>query len=78
MGMTELGAPDTNHCLILFPGAVALKARTTVMVLAKTVDTATVNTMANVVCWRMQVAVLGRPRKSREQRKHRHREASRV
>ena len=27
MGMMELGAPDSNHCLIFLPGVVIFKAR---------------------------------------------------
>lgn len=40
MGMTEFGAPDSNHSLTFLPGVVILKARTTVMVFAKMVETA--------------------------------------
>lgn len=39
--MTKLGAPDTRIVLIFLPGVVSLKARTTVIVFAKTVDIAT-------------------------------------
>lgn len=35
MGMMELCAPDSIHCLIFLPGVVILKARTTAMVLSK-------------------------------------------
>ena len=76
--MIKLGAPGSNHCLIFLPGVVTLKARTTVMVLAKMVEIATVNMTPNVICWRMQVAVLGWPMKRKEQGKHRMREMSRV
>jgi hypothetical protein len=55
-----------------------MKARTTVIVLAKTVETATVNIIPNMVCWRMQVAVLGYPMKSKEQRKQQVREMSKM
>ena len=48
--MMKLGAPDTNHCHIALPGAVTLDATTTVMVVAKTVETATVKTNLNVIC----------------------------
>lgn len=59
MGMMNFGAPDISNPLSLLPEAVLLKARTTVMVFAKTVETATVKMTPNVVCCRMQVAVLG-------------------
>lgn len=45
MGTMKLGARVTNNHLILLLGAVTLKARTTVIVLAKTVETATVSTI---------------------------------
>ena len=50
MGMTELKAPDSSRYLIVLPGFTALNAKITVMVLAKTVETVTVNTRANVTC----------------------------
>lgn len=78
MGMIKLGAPESDHCLIFPPGVVTLKVRTTVMILAKMVEIATVNTTPNVICWRMPVAVLGWPMKRKEQRKHRMRETSRM
>lgn len=53
-------------------------ASTTVVVLAKKVETATVNTTANVVFWRMQMTVFAQPVKSKEQRKQKVREMSRV
>ena len=56
MGMTKLGAPDASIPLILLPGVVSLKAMTTVIVLANTVEIATVKNTPNVVCCRMQVA----------------------
>lgn len=59
MGMMNFGAPDISNHLNLLPGAVLLKARMTVMVFAKTVETATVKTTPNVVCCRMQVTALG-------------------
>jgi hypothetical protein len=77
-GMTELEAPEVNNHLIVFPGFIALKARITVIVLAKTVETATVKMSPNEICWSMKVAVLGWPMKSKEQRKHRRREMSRM
>lgn len=68
---------DTNHCLVLFPCVVTLKATTTVMALARTVETATGKTTPNVICWRMQVAVLGQQMKSKERKKPKTREVSR-
>lgn len=59
MGMLNFDAPDLLSPLILLPCVVTLKARTTVMVLAQTVDTATMNTTTNAISCRMQVAVLG-------------------
>ena len=56
MGMTKLGAPDASIPLILLHGVVRLKAMTTVIVLANTVEIATVKNTPNVVCCRMQVA----------------------
>lgn len=69
MGVMESDAPDTSHLLVLVPAAVILKASTTVTVLAKTMETATVQTTPNVTCGRMQVAVLGWPMKTKEPRK---------
>ena len=63
---------------MVLPGFLALNAKITRTILAKTVTTATVNTAPNVVCWRIQVAVWGRLIKSKEQRKHRRREMSRT
>lgn len=77
-GIIKLGAPDININLILLLGVVILKARTTVIVLAKTVDNATVKKMPNVVCCRMQVPMLGCPMKSNEQRKQNVMEISRM
>jgi hypothetical protein len=45
---------------------------------AKAEETATVHTTPNVVSWSMQVALLGRPMKSKEQRKQQVREVSRM
>lgn len=59
MGMTELESPDTSRHLGVLPGCTALKARVMAMVLARMVETATVNTVPNATCRRMQVAVLG-------------------
>ena len=78
MAVRALGAPESNHCHIVLPGVVTLKARTTVMVLAKVVETPMVKMTPKGICWRMQVAVLGRPRKRKEQRQHRMREMSRM
>jgi hypothetical protein len=55
-----------------------LKARITVRVLAMTVEVTTVNTIPNVVCWRMQVAMPGRLMKSKEQIQQKVREMSRM
>lgn len=57
MGMMKLYAPDSNHCLVFHPGVVTLKARTTVMVLAKKAETVLIKTTPNVICWTMQAAV---------------------
>jgi hypothetical protein len=48
------------------------------MVLARTEETATVNPTPNVVSWSMQVAMLGWPMKSKEQRKQQVRKVSRM
>lgn len=55
------------HCPALLPGPMAVKARTTVMVFAKMVGRATVNTIPKVVCQRRLVTVEGQPVKSKEQ-----------
>lgn len=60
---------DTRKFLNLLSGSVTLKARTTVIVLARTVETATVNTIPNVICCKTQVALLGWPMKKKEHRK---------
>ena len=52
----NLGAPVISIPLILLPGVVRLKAMTAVIVLANTVEIATVKNTPNVVCCRMQVA----------------------
>jgi hypothetical protein len=65
MEMMKLDAPDTNNFLILLPEKVTLKARNTVIVLANTVEIATVKTIPNVICWRMPVAVLRWPMNSK-------------
>ena len=69
--MTNLGTCDVSNHLIFLPGAVILKAITTVMVLANTVDRATVNRSPNMYCCIIHVAVFGRPMKSNGQRKQR-------
>ena len=76
--MTNLGAPVIIIPLILLPGVVSLKAMTTVIVLANTVEIATVKNTPNVVCCKMQVTWSGCPMKSREQRKQKTREMSRM
>jgi hypothetical protein len=76
--MMKLGMRDNSNCFTFLPEEVTMKARTTVIVLAKTVETATVNIIPNMVCWRMQVAVLGYPMKSKEQRKQQVREMSKM
>jgi hypothetical protein len=58
MGMMKIGSFDTRNHLFLLPGEVMLKVRTIVKVLVKTVEIATKNTIPNVVCCKMQVAVL--------------------
>ena len=63
---------------MVLPGFLVLNARITVRVLAKTLATAMANPAPNVICWRMQVALLGWPMKSKEQKKHRRREMSRT
>ena len=49
---------SSSHCIV-FPGRVILNASIIVVVFAKTVEGATVNRVANVVCCRMQLAILG-------------------
>lgn len=67
-----------NHFLILLAGLVAMKARTTVRVLANTEETAPVKVMANKVCRRMQDSFLGCPMNRNVQRKQHSREKSRA
>ena len=55
-----------------------MKARTTVTVLARTVETATVNTIPNVICCKIQVTLLGWPMKKTEHRKQNMREVSKM
>ena len=63
---------------MVLPGFMALNARITIRVLAKTMARATVNTDPIVICWMIQMTMLGQPMKSKEQRKHRRREMSRT
>ena len=70
----DIAGPVKSNRLMVLPGFLALNAKITGTILAKTVTTATVNTAPNVVCWRMEVAVWGRLIKSKEQRKHGRRE----
>lgn len=56
----------------------ALKAGTTVRVLAETVERTTVNRVINTFCCRIQVTVFGWPMKSKEQRKQKVRVRSRI
>ena len=76
--MITLGVLNDSSHLTLLLGTVMLKARSTVIVLAKTVDTATVNRIPKVICCRRHLAVLGCPMKSNEQRKQSVREMSRM
>ena len=66
MGMTLLEAPVTSCFLMVPPGFLALNTRITVRVLA---ETATVNIAPNVICLRVQVALLGWAMKGKQQRK---------
>ena len=76
--MTKTASLFPIHFLALFPGLVAMKANTTVMVLAKTQATARVKMMPNTICLRRQVTFPGHPMKRRGQRKQMRREESRV
>jgi hypothetical protein len=62
MGM-KCDAPGTSNHLSLLPGEVTLKATATVIGLAMILEIVTVNTTPNIVCCRMQVAVLEWPMK---------------
>ena len=64
--------------LAMFPGLVAMKARTTVTVLAKMEETPTVKVMLKIVCRRRQETFVGFPMKRNEQRKQRRRETRRT
>lgn len=78
MGIMKFRAFDIISHLTILLGTVTLKARTTVIVFAKTVERATVNRSENVLCCRIQVAVLGYPMKSRGQRKQKARVTSKI
>jgi hypothetical protein len=69
IGMMYLGPHDITSHLTILPGKLTLKARTTVIALANTVARAIVKATANVVCWRMQEAVVGLPMKFKEHKK---------
>lgn len=74
----ELASPFPTHFLMLDPGLVAMKATTTVMVLANTQEMATEKIMPKAVCRRRQVTFLGFPIKSKEQRKQKSRATRRM
>lgn len=76
--MTETDSLFPTHHLMRFPGFVAMKARTTVMVLANTQDTAIEKTTPKTACRRRHVTVPGHPRKRKEQRKHSRSEKSKA
>jgi hypothetical protein len=59
-----------------FPEEVAVRAKITVIVLGATVEIATVNTIPNVICWRIQPADFGCPVNSKNQRQQQMREMS--
>lgn len=63
-----------NHPLMLLPGFVVMNAKTTVMVLASTQETAKAKTMAKAISWRRQVTIPGIPMNKKEQRKQNMRE----
>ena len=64
--------------LAMFPGLVAMKARTTVTVFAKMEETAIEKVMLKAVCRRRQVTFVGQPMKRKEQRKQSRREMRRT
>ena len=74
----ELAKLFPSHLLTLLPGFVARKASTTVMVLAKTEETATEKMMQKAVCRRRQVTFLGLPMKRKEDKKESKREMRRM
>lgn len=76
--MTDAASLFPTHVLILLPGLEARKARTTVMVLPKTQETAVEKMIPNKVCLRKQDTFPGQPIKTNEQRKPKSREKSKV
>lgn len=76
--MTKLGMADISNLVLLLLGTVILKASTTVIVLVRIVDTATVNITPNTICYKIQVAVLGCPMKRKDQRKQNMNDISRM
>lgn len=59
----------SRHPLILLPGFVAMNAKTTVMVLASTQDTAIAKIMPKAICRNRQVTFPGHPMNSKEHKK---------
>jgi hypothetical protein len=76
LGLTRIDARDNSNCLTLLLEEV--KAATSVIILDKAVETATLNTSPIVTCWRMQGSVLGFPRNSKAQRKQQMRGMHRI
>lgn len=76
--MADPASPFPKHFLIVFPGLVARKARTTVMVLAKTQETEMEKMVLKMVCLKRQVTFPGQPMNKKEQRKQRRREERRT
>ena len=74
----ELARLFPSHLLTLFPGLVARKASTTVIVFANKEETATEKMMPKAVCLRRQVTFLGRPINRKEDKKDRRRETRRM
>ena len=74
----EVASLFPTHFLMLEPGLVAMKATTTVMVLANTLETATEKIKPNTGCWRRQDNFPGCPMKRKEERKQSRREMRRV
>lgn len=69
----ELGMEEPTHFRRELFGLVALKAITTVIVLAKMHDTQRENVIPNIACRIRQVMVVGRPMNKKEQRKQKRR-----
>lgn len=65
------------HLLNLLPGLVAMKAKTTMMVLAKMQEIQRVKIMPNAECLRRHVSFWGGPMKAKEQKKQRVKERRR-